>query len=54
MLKAGEEKKVTFTIDSKSLAFYNADLRYVVEPGRFNVYIGLDSDDVKASDFTLL
>jgi beta-glucosidase len=53
MLKPGEERQVTFPIDSRDLAFYNADLRYVVEPGKFNVYIGLDSENVKAQTFAL-
>lgn len=53
-LKAGESRVVDFTIDEKDLAFYNAELHKVVEPGRFNVFIGLDSDDVKAQSFTLL
>lgn len=39
-LKAGEEKKVTFTIDKNDLAFVNAQLKTVTEPGDFEVMIG--------------
>ncbi|OZI30273.1 beta-glucosidase [Bordetella genomosp. 10] len=53
VLKAGEQKEVSFTIKQDDLSFYNNDLKRVVEPGRFNVYIGLDSENVKAADFEL-
>jgi beta-glucosidase len=53
-LKAGESRQVSFTIDEKDLSFYNANLQYGAEPGLFNVYIGLDSQQVKQGSFTLL
>ncbi|OZI24038.1 beta-glucosidase [Bordetella genomosp. 9] len=53
MLKAGESRKVSFTIDEDDLSFYNAQLHYGAEPGAFNVYVGLDSEDVKQAGFTL-
>ncbi|HXB07642.1 MAG TPA: glycoside hydrolase family 3 N-terminal domain-containing protein [Puia sp.] len=39
-LKAGESRAVTFTLDRDDLAFVNAQLRTVTEPGDFDVYIG--------------
>jgi len=39
-LKAGETKKVTFTIDKNDLAFVNAQLKTVTEPGDFEIMIG--------------
>ena len=39
-LKAGETKTVTFTIDKNDLAFVNAQLKTVTEPGDFEVMIG--------------
>jgi beta-glucosidase len=39
-LNAGESKTVTFTIDKNDLAFVNADLKTVTEPGDFEVKIG--------------
>lgn len=52
-LKAGESKKVTFTISNKDLKFYNSDLKYVAEPGNYKLFIGGNSRDVKEADFKL-
>ena len=54
MLKAGEQKVVHFTITEDDLKFYNAQLRYAAEPGKFNVQIGLDSQAVTQQSFELL
>lgn len=40
MLKAGEAKKVSFTIDKKDLEFVNAQLKTITEPGEFEVIVG--------------
>jgi len=39
-LKAGESRKVSFTLDKNDLAFVNAQLKTVTEPGEFEVMIG--------------
>jgi beta-glucosidase len=39
-LKAGESQTVSFTLDRNDLAFVNAQLKTVTEPGDFDVYIG--------------
>lgn len=39
-LKAGESSTITFTIDKNDLAFVNAQLKTVTEPGDFEVMIG--------------
>ena len=54
MLKAGEQKVVHFTISEDDLKFYNAQLKYAAEPGKFNVQIGLDSQNVTQQSFELL
>ncbi|MFJ7109258.1 beta-glucosidase BglX [Pseudomonas sp. NPDC098740] len=54
MLKAGEQKVVRFTITEDDLKFFNAQLKYAAEPGKFNVEIGLDSQDVTQQSFELL
>ncbi|MGV8917333.1 MAG: beta-glucosidase BglX [Pseudomonas sp.] len=54
MLKAGEEKVITFTLTEDDLKFYNSKLKYAAEPGVFDVMIGLDSQDVKQQSFSLL
>jgi beta-glucosidase len=39
-LKAGETKTLTFTIDEKSIGFYNNEGDWITEPGEFQVFIG--------------
>ena len=53
LLKAGESKKITFTITSNDLKFYNNDLKYSTEPGDFKIFIGGNSRDVKETSFKL-
>ncbi len=52
-LKAGESKTITFTISESDLKFYNSDLKFVAEPGDFQVFIGSNSRDVKTAPFSL-
>ena len=52
-IKAGESKTVNFKITPELLKFYNYDLKFVYEPGDFNVMIGGNSHDVKSAKFTL-
>jgi len=54
MIKAGEQKVVHFTITEDDLKFYNTQLKYAAEPGKFNVQIGLDSEDVTQQSVELL
>ena len=42
-LEAGESQKVTFNLQEKDLAFYNAKQKWEAEPGTFHVFIGTDS-----------
>ena len=43
-LKAGETKHCRFELPVKELAFWNVDMNYVVEPGKFQLWVGGDSD----------
>lgn len=52
-LKAGESKTVNFTLHLNDLSFYNAELKFVAEPGEFYVFVGGNSRDVKQATFTL-
>lgn len=52
-LKAGESRKVSFSITPELLKFYNYDLQFVCEPGDFDVMIGGNSRDVKKARFLL-
>jgi beta-glucosidase len=44
-LEAGQSATVTFDIKPEHLAFYNVDMKYVVEPGEFEIMIGNSSKD---------
>nr|WP_315183968.1 beta-glucosidase BglX [uncultured Flavobacterium sp.] len=46
-LNAGETKTVKFTIDKQKLSFYNADLKWITEPGDFDLMIGSSSSDIR-------
>lgn len=55
-LKAGESQTVEFTIDQDELSFWNIEKKYVVEPGKFQLFIGSSSDqkDLKVIEFEVL
>jgi beta-glucosidase len=52
-LKAGESKKVDFSITPDLLKFYNNDLNYVAESGEFQIMIGPNSEDLQSQSFIL-
>ena len=49
-LKAGESKTATFTINKQSLSFFNSQLKWVAEPGDFDLMIGASSNDIRLKD----
>lgn len=53
-LKAGESKKVSFTLTETDLRFYNNDLKFVAEPGAFKLFIGKNSEEAKEANFRLV
>jgi len=42
-LQAGERRRVMFTLGPEELGFYNRALRFAVEPGVFEFFIGPNS-----------
>ncbi|MEN9885307.1 MAG: hypothetical protein RLZZ420_2524 [Bacteroidota bacterium] len=52
-LKAGESRKIDFRIDADMLKFWNAELKWVSEAGRFKVHIGSNSRDTQYKGFSL-
>lgn len=44
-LCAGETKKILFQISFDSLGFYDREMKYIVEPGEFEVFVGGNSVD---------
>ncbi|NOU47217.1 MAG: beta-glucosidase BglX [Bacteroidales bacterium] len=50
MLQPGESKTIAFDIDKEKLSFYNNDLKWVAEPGEFELMIGSSSADIRLKD----
>ena len=50
-LKKGESCDVQFVITTADLKFYNSELKYVYEPGEFEVMVGPNSRDVQIKCF---
>ncbi|MCS7192084.1 MAG: glycoside hydrolase family 3 C-terminal domain-containing protein [Armatimonadetes bacterium] len=46
-LKPNEAKRVTFFLSADQLAFYDRAMRFVVEPGSFEVMVGSSSEDIR-------
>jgi beta-glucosidase len=53
LLQPGESKDVSFTLTQRDLSFFRKDMSFGVEPGKFEVYIGGNSRDVKKAGFAL-
>ncbi|WP_179021997.1 beta-glucosidase BglX [Winogradskyella forsetii] len=49
----GETKTITFNITIEDLKFYNSDLDFVAEPGKFHVFMGTDSTTEMMKEFEL-
>ena len=52
-LNAGEEKQVTIEVNKNDLGYYNAKMEYVVEPGKFTLWMGHDSSCELNTEFSL-
>jgi beta-glucosidase len=46
-LQAGQARRVSFTLDQSELAFFGAGMRFIVEPGEFEVMIGASAADIR-------
>jgi len=53
MIRAGESREIAFTLTAKDLSFYRADMTYGAEPGKFYLFVGGNSRDVKQAEFEL-
>jgi beta-glucosidase len=53
-LKAGESKTITFELPKQSLGYYNGENRFVVEPGKFELWLGGSSVDGLHTEFVLM
>jgi beta-glucosidase len=52
-LNPGEKTTVEIAISPASLAFYDIDMNYVVEPGEFTIMVGTSSRDSDLQSVTL-
>ena len=49
-LQAGQSITINFVIDTEKLSFYNQQLKWVAEPGEFDLMIGASSRDIRLKD----
>jgi beta-glucosidase len=53
-LKKGQMQTVSFEISLEDLKFYNSDLKFIAEPGRFEIFVGTNSDVENKVSFELI
>jgi beta-glucosidase len=53
LLKAGEEKVVTFEIPTSDLAYCHSDMSFKADAGDFYVWAGADSNATLKGKFTI-
>ena len=53
-LAPGERRTVTFRLTPDDLAFYGIDMERVVEPGRFTIMVGPNSQDVHSVEIEVI
>jgi beta-glucosidase len=42
-LQPGEQRKLSFQLTTRDLAFWNGEMEFTAEPGEFHVWIAQDS-----------
>ncbi|HAF78594.1 MAG TPA: beta-glucosidase, partial [Maribacter sp.] len=52
-LKKGESQRVTISLSANDLKFYNSELKFVAEPGKFIVFVGGNSNAEMSTEFEL-
>ncbi|MCB0572985.1 MAG: glycoside hydrolase family 3 C-terminal domain-containing protein, partial [Saprospiraceae bacterium] len=53
-LNPAESRTVTFKLTPEELSYWNADLKFKADPGKFKVFVGGNSRDVKEAEFELM
>ena len=53
-LQPEETKTVTFSLPVSELAFWNIDMKKVVEPGEFKLWLGTNSEEGLSADFEVI
>lgn len=49
-LQPGESKRISFSLSTEQLAFYDKEMNLIIEPGDFKVMIGSSSEDIRLTD----
>ncbi len=52
-LDAGQTKTVKFEIDQSKLAFWDINMNFIVEPGKFDILVGKSSQDFQKVELTV-
>ena len=53
-LNPGETKTVSFPINKEKLKFLNPEMKWVVEPGKFDIMVGTSSANVDTVEYTII
>ncbi|MFA4838134.1 MAG: beta-glucosidase BglX [Candidatus Neomarinimicrobiota bacterium] len=53
-LQPGEEKTIEFAVPVAELGFYDSAMKYIVEPGKFEVMVGGNSDELLMANFEVI
>ena len=51
-LEPGESQRIQFSIDQQDVSFWNPQMKWVAEPGQFDLMIGTDSVHTQRTEFT--
>ncbi len=54
MLEPSESKEVEFILGPEELGFFNCEGDWIVEPGRFMIFIGLDAEHTVKAEFAVV
>lgn len=49
-LQPGEQKRITFSVPTAQLGYYNEDMQFVVEPGAMDLMVGTSSEDIRFTE----
>ena len=52
-LEPGQTQTISFSITPDLLAFYNKDMKWIIEPGDFTIMVGTSSDKTQSIKLTV-